>query len=91
MNLLVSPDVADRDPVAASVEDFLEAEMAKGNGRLSKRIKKDGFCVSFSNATAIGPSYDIAFIRLAVSLLDDDLLSRGLRDALRENFEEVHL
>jgi hypothetical protein len=42
-----------------------------------------GVCVSFDSVTVRAENYDIAFVRLANMLLDNERFSAGLIDALR--------
>jgi hypothetical protein len=73
-----------RDPIAVSIEGFLHREAARGHGQLKMNQEDDGVRVRFANATARGENYDIAFVRLARALLEDDRYSVALTAALRE-------
>jgi len=81
--VLMDPPSLVRDPIAVSVEAFLLREAAEGRGELEIKTDGDEFCVSFGSAKVRAEDCDIAFVRLARALLDDQAFSKSLTRALR--------
>src|SRR6266540_137924 len=75
--------VSGRDPVAVSIEDYLHHEATLGHGRLRLRDETEGVVVSFGEVTARAETYDIALVRIARSLLEDDRFKEPLMERLR--------
>jgi len=73
-----------RDPIAVSIEGFLNHEAAQGRGELHLNHEDRGVRVSFAGVTVQAENYDIAFVRLARMLLDDARYFDALADLLRE-------
>jgi hypothetical protein len=78
MNVLIP-----RDPVAVSIEEYLLQEASNGSGPLKMREHPDEVTVSFGSVAAHGEIVDIALIRLARVLLDDQRFAAELMDRLR--------
>lgn len=74
----------DRDPVAVSIEQFLKEETERGNGQLQTFEDDEGVAVTFGGATAQALSYDLALVRLATVLFDDERYCESLMSRLEE-------
>jgi hypothetical protein len=74
----------DRDPVAVSIEEFLNEESQHGGGPLHTAEDDEGVSVTFDGATAQAPSYDLALVRLATVLFDDERYCEALVSRLQE-------
>jgi hypothetical protein len=72
-----------RDPVAVSIEEYLRQEAGVGHGPLKMREHPDGVAISFGGVSARGETGDIALVRLARSLLDDQRFAAELMGRLR--------
>lgn len=72
-----------RDPVAVSIEDYLQHEAVAGHGPLRMREHPDEVTVSFGTTVVRGETYDIALLRLARVLMEDECFTEALIDRLR--------
>ena len=71
------------DPVATSIEEYLQRQSTLGHGPLKLREHPDEVTVSFGPVATRGEDYDIALLRLARVLMDDERFRDGLIDLLR--------
>lgn len=71
------------DPVAVSIEEYLQRQATAGHGPLRMRKHPDEVTVSFGSVATRGEDYDIALLRLARVLMDDERFRDGLIDRLR--------
>lgn len=74
----------DRDPVAVSIEEFLKEETQRGGGHLQTVEDDEGVAVTFAGATAQAFSYDLALVRLATVLFEDERYCESLVSRLEE-------
>ncbi len=78
-----TPEI-DRDPVAASIEAFLKEEAHRGSSQLQTFENDEGVAVTFAGATGQALSYDLALVRLATVLFDDERYCESLISRLEE-------
>lgn len=74
---------ADRDPVAAAIEGLLLEMQANGLGSLQTVSRTGMIALSFGEMEAEGRTLDIALVRLANAMMDDEKFSRFLIEALQ--------
>lgn len=73
------------DMVAMIIEHHLRAMEKAGHGKLAVTQENRGFKVTFGAHTVRGEDYDIALVRLASLLLEDERMSKVLCARLRHS------
>jgi hypothetical protein len=71
-----------RDPFAVVIEKYLHEQAASGRGALKMRAHPDGDSVCFASHNAHGDTFDIALLRLARSLMEDERFASSLLERL---------
>jgi hypothetical protein len=78
------PTKAGRDPVCEAIESLLRDLEAEGRGQLNTFDTEDSVRVTFGDFSACAFSRDIALVRLAKAMIDDDRYCAVLMDTLRK-------
>jgi hypothetical protein len=84
MNFISSQPCVSRDPVAETIEKHLRNLGAVFQCELRVDDTPPEFHVSFGGTAVAGESFDIAFVRLAFRLLDDERFSDSIKATLHE-------
>ena len=79
-----------RDSVAVQIEKHLQ-QLAAEEGVEFQATKTPRFCqLHFNKTTVVAECYDIALLRLAMRLLDDEAYRDGILECLRDSFGISH-
>jgi len=84
VNTLGQPTKTPRDPIATSIEKFLEKLEINGEGNLERAESGGRVRLSFRGTIVEGETYDIALVRLANEMLNDVRYTPALTLALCE-------
>jgi hypothetical protein len=78
-----TPANTGRDPVCESIEALFNDLHTKGVGTFARTDKNGMVQLSFGTLNSEGATYDIALVRLAKAMMDDEKHNHALMDTLR--------
>lgn len=78
-----TPVTTGRDPVCESIEALFNDLHTKGLGKFARTEQAGMVHLSFDTLNSDGATFDIALVRLAKAMMDDEKYKRVMMETLR--------